>query len=64
MEAASLESFATPTWARIIATEFFLKQLVSMHDANTAFDMGFGRETASTLTHRFEKRNQQGYHRA
>ena len=64
MEAASLESLATPTWARIIATEFLLEQLVSMHYSDTAFDFGFGRETASTLTHRFEKRNHQDDHRA
>jgi len=41
MEAASLESLATPTWTRIIAPEFFLKQFVPVYDTDAAFDIGF-----------------------
>jgi len=41
MEAASLESLATPTWTRIVAPEFFLKQFVPVYDTDAAFDIGF-----------------------
>jgi hypothetical protein len=57
MEAASLESLATPTWARIIAPEFFLEQFVPVYDTDAAFDISFRGETAPALTHWFESRN-------
>jgi hypothetical protein len=57
MEAASFECPSTATRARIVSPEFFLEQLVTVHDADAAFDIGFRREAASALTHWLESMN-------
>lgn len=64
MEAASFERLSTATGARIVSPELFLEQLVTMNDADAAFDIGFRGEAASTFTHGLESRNLRKYGRA
>ena len=54
MEAASFECLSTATRARIVSPELFLEQLITVDDADAAFDIGFRGEAASALTHWFE----------
>ena len=55
LQTAPFESLIAAARAQIIATEFLFEQLVAMNAANAAFDVGFGGEPPSTLTHGFEK---------
>ena len=55
LQAAFLEALATSAGAEIVATELFLKEFVSMHDANPASYLRFGWEALSSLAHRLEK---------
>ncbi len=64
MEAASFECLSTATRARIVPPEFFLEQLVTVDDADAAFDVGFRGEAAPTLTHWFESKNLRKFCRA
>jgi hypothetical protein len=57
MEAASFECSSTATGARIVSPELFLEQLVTVDDADAAFDAGFRREAASAFTHWLESMN-------
>ena len=42
------------TRAGIFSAELFDQFLAAVHDANTAFHMGLGRETASAFAHGFK----------
>ena len=57
MEAASFECPSTATRARIVSSELFLEQLITVDDADAAFDIGFRGEAAPTLTRWLESRN-------
>ncbi len=55
MPATFLESLATAAWAEIVAPELFLKEFVSMHDADAASYLRLGWEALPSLAHRLEK---------
>ena len=57
MEATSFEYLLTATRARIVSPELFLEQLVTVSDADAAFNFGFRREATSTFTHGLESKD-------
>ncbi len=61
MEAASSEYSSTAARTGIVSPELLLEQLVTVDDADAAFDIGFRGEAASTLTHWLESRNLRKY---
>lgn len=56
MEATAFESLSAAARTRVIPPELLLQHFVSVNDTDAALDVSFRRESASTLTHRFEKR--------
>ena len=55
LQAAFLEAIAAAARAEVVATEFFLQEFVSVHDAHTAFDFRLGWESLPAFAHRLEK---------
>jgi hypothetical protein len=55
LQAAFLESLATTARAEIVATELFLQEFVSMHDADAASYLRLGWESLPAFAHRLEK---------
>ncbi len=53
-ETTSLESLSAAAWAGIVAPELLFEVLVAVDDSNSAFDVRFRWETASTFTHWLE----------
>ncbi len=51
MEAAAFKSLPAAARTRVIPPGLLLQQFVSMNDTDAALDVGFRRESASTLTH-------------
>src|SRR5205809_1671478 len=56
----SLKPASGATRARIVATELLEKLFLPVHNAVSAFDAGFGRQTPLTLARRLETRTGRG----
>jgi hypothetical protein len=54
-ETTSLESLSAAAGAEIVSSERFFELLVTVNDADAAFDFSFRRETSASFTHRLEK---------